>query len=421
MSNDEQMSVDERRKYLKKMQKRYRKSSRTEKSKLLDEMEKITELHRKSLVRLMKGNLERKPRQKQRGRVYGRDVVVALNLISEAMDDICAERLQPYLVKMGQQLARHGEMSLTAELEEKLNNISVATVRRLLKEQPRQQVRLPRKPPERANRLAREIPAGRIAWQEAEPGHFEVDLVHHCGPSTSGHYLHSLQMIDVATGWSERVAVLGRSFLVMRDGFERIRARLPFPVEEIHPDNGSEFLNDLLVDYWGQAFKGVELSRSRAWQKNDNRFVEQKNYTLIRAYLGFDRLDTVDQTLLLNRLYDKMWLFYNFFQPVLRLQEKHILPADGRRSRIKRKFDTARTPFDRLCDTDVLSADSRADLSAMRDATNPLSLRREIDSLLHLLFRLPCAPDGGSQDVYLTLFNQPVSTKGDGLPGNIFN
>ena len=151
-------------------------------------------------------------------------------MISESLDHICAERLKPNLVWMAHHLSQHGELEISSPLLDKLEKISVSTVRRLLKRVPRDRPRLPRKGPERANRLAREIPARRIPWQEQEPGHFETDLVHHCGVSASGHYVHTLQMIDVATGWSERAATLGRSFLVMQDAFQRILTRLPFPV-----------------------------------------------------------------------------------------------------------------------------------------------------------------------------------------------
>jgi hypothetical protein len=137
-------------------------------------------------------------------------------------------------------------------------------------------------------------------------------------------------MIDVATGWSERAATLGRSYLVIKDAFQRFLVRLPFSVLEVHPDNGSEFINHHLYHFWKKAADNIELSRSRAWQKNDNRFVEQKNDTLVRAYLGYERLDTVEQTNLLNQLYDLMWLYYNFFQPVMRLQEKTVIPQPGR-------------------------------------------------------------------------------------------
>jgi hypothetical protein len=310
MSVDEKMTIDERRKYLRKMQKRYREANRQERSQLLDEMQAVTELHRKSLIRLLQSDLAREPRQRQRGRHYGADISYAVGIIAESLDHICAERLQPNLIWMAHHLSAHGELETTPDMLEKLASVSISTVRRLLSRQQADHPRLPRQGPKNSKRLAREIPAERIAWQEQEPGHFEVDMVHHCGISASGHYIHTLQMIDVTTGWSERVATLGRSYLVMQDAFCRIQARLPFPVVEIHPDNGSEFLNDHLVRFWKDTFQGVRLSRSRAWQKNDNRFVEQKNNTLVRAYLGYERLDTVEQTHRLNQLFDHMWLYY---------------------------------------------------------------------------------------------------------------
>jgi hypothetical protein len=413
MSADEKMSIDERYKYLRRMQKRYRQASDQEKGHLLDEMEAVTELHRKSLIRLMNGPLERKPRTRQRGRIYGPAEGQAVGVIAESLDHICAERLQPNLVWMARHLAAHGELVVGQETLDKLGQVSISTVRRLLAEQPRDRPRLPRKRPEQANRLAREIPAGRMPWNEARPGHFEVDLVHHCGMSASGHYVHTLQMVDVATGWSERAAVLGRSYLVIQDAFERILARLPFPVLEIHPDNGSEFLNDHLLRFWKDSLKVERLSRSRAWQKNDNRFVEQKNDSLVRAYLGYDRLDTVQQTNWLNQLYEKMGLFYNFFQPVMRLSEKTVLPTEnGRPPRVKRRFDRAQTPFDRLCATGKLDAQRREELQALREATNPRQLRQQIYDLLDQLFALPNALPGSTQDVYLTLFNPPEFMKG---------
>jgi len=244
----------------------------------------------------------------------------------------------------------------------------------------------------------------RIPWNESHPGHFEVDLVHHSGPNPSGQYVHTLQMIDVATGWSERVAVLGRSYCVMQDGFRQILTRLPFPVVEIHPDNGSEFFNHHLLRFWDQTLQKVQLSRSRPFHKNDNPFVEQKNSSLVRAYLGNERLDTVAQTLVLNQLYDKMWLYYNFFQPVMRLVEKVFIPAaEDQPARIQRRYDQARTPFDRLCETGVLQEEERQRLETLRDQTNPRTLRREIYKLIDQLFCLPNALEGQTENVLETL------------------
>jgi len=243
----------------------------------------------------------------------------------------------------------------------------------------------------------------RIPWQEQEPGHFEVDLVHHCGPTASGEFVHTLQMIDVATAWSERVAVLGRSYLVMEDGFTRILGRLPFPVCEIHPDNGSEFFNHHMLRFWNGLKPKPQLSRSRPYQKNDNRFVEQKNSTLVRAYLGYDRLDTVAQTLAVNQFYDKMWLYYNFFQPVMRLKEKDWIHEEDQPSRVKRRYDEACTPFDRLCQTTALSQERQERLSALREQTNPRQLRQQIYELIDHIFSLPGAVPDVSEDVRLTL------------------
>ena len=315
MSIEDRMTIDERRKYLRKMQERYFQADRKERGRLLDEMEAVTELHRKSLIRLLHSNLARRPRRRQRGRTYGPEVDDALRVIAESTDYICAERLRPNLTWLAKHLAAHGELEASPRLLEQLERISVSTVGRILARIRQDEPRLPRRRPRPTNRLTRDVPMRRIPWQEQEPGHFEVDLVHHSGPSASGEYVCTIQMVDVATGWSERVAIMGRSYLVVEDGFNRILARLPFPVREVHPDNGSEFFNHHMLRFWHHLEPQIQLSRSRPYHKNDNRFVEQKNSTLVRAYLGYDRLDTVAQTLAVNQLYGKMWLYYNLKKP----------------------------------------------------------------------------------------------------------
>jgi hypothetical protein len=417
MSANEEMTIDERYKYLRQMKKRYQKASRKEKGCLLDEMEAVTGQHRKGLTRLMNSSLERQRRGRERERVYGPDVGAAVSIIAESLDWVCPERLQPRLGWMADHLAKHGELVVSQEVRQKLDTVSISSVGRLLASVPKDRPRLPQRGPKRANQLTKAIPAGRIDWQEQQPGHFEVDLVHHCGLSASGNYVHTLQMVDIATGWSERVAVLGRSYRVMSDGFERILARLPFPVLELHPDNGSEFLNDHLVRFWGETIPNLHLSRSRAWQKNDNRFVEQKNDTLVRAYSGDERFDTVDQTNLFNTLYDHMWLFYNFFQPVMRLEEKVYLPAtNGHPAHTTRRFDDARTPFDRLVASHCLPADQVLRLQTLRDSTNPRQLRLTIYTLLDQLFALPNTIPGSTQDVHLTLFHPLGDTPSPSIP-----
>ena len=217
-------------------------------------------MDRKTLIRLINGDLERKPRKKQRERIYGPEVDDVLRVIDVSLDYICAERLTPNLVWMAQHLAHHDELETSDLLLAKMGQISVSTVGRILGRIRQDEPRLPRKGPRRTNRLVRDIPMLRLPWNILVQGYFEVDLVHHCGPTASGEYMCTLEMIDIAIGWSERVAVLGRSFLVMEDAFLRILRRLPFPVLGMHPDNGSEFINHHMVRFWGEIVQKGERS-----------------------------------------------------------------------------------------------------------------------------------------------------------------
>ncbi|MBL7200836.1 MAG: hypothetical protein ISS56_11850 [Anaerolineae bacterium] len=147
----------------------------------------------------------------------------------------------------------------------------------------------------------------------------------------------------------------------------------------------------------------MHLSRSRPYHKNDNPFVEQRNADPVRAYLGYDRLDTVEQTQDVNDLYDLMWLYHNFFQPVMRVAEKTIVSEPGQRTRIRRRYDDVRTPFDRLCAVQAFSPERLAQLTALREQTNPRQLLAQIEAQLEYIFSLPCAEPGETQDVYGTL------------------
>jgi hypothetical protein len=222
MTTEDRMTIDERYKYLRKMKSRYVNANRKERGRLLDEMQAVTGLHRKSLTRLLQGNLERKPRCKQRGRTYDAEVLAAVGVISASLDHPCAERLTPNLVWMAEHLAAHQELEVRTAVREKLKRISISTVERYLRTMGQKRTRRSRKPPRAPNAALRGIPMGRIPWNTTEPGHLEADTVHHCGESASGEYIHTVQMVDVATGWSERRATLGRSYLVMKDAFRHI-------------------------------------------------------------------------------------------------------------------------------------------------------------------------------------------------------
>lgn len=407
------MTVKARNQHLKNEQELYRQAKRGRKGEILTHLQEVVGLERKTLITKLGGDLETKPGRKQRGRSYGPEVDDAIRVIDEAYDHISAERLTPNLVCMAEDLARHGELSVPPELLEQLGRISISTVGRILGRIRQDDFRLPRAGPKEANRARQAIPMERIPWDEPEPGHFEVDLVHHGGSSTKGDYVHTIQLVDVATGWSERVAVLGRSYVVMANGFQYISQRLIFPVRELHPDNGSEFFNHHMLAFWPNCFPGLKLSRSRPWQKNDNRFVEQKNDTLVRQYFGDQRFDSLAQTHALNELYDQMWLYYNFFQPVMRLKEKIVYTDSQGRKRTRRRFDDAQTPFERLCATGILSPEEQARWRADRDHINPRQLRRTIYTQIDLLSRMAGAQPDVPVDVRDALID--LSQKGVGL------
>ena len=384
MPIDDRMTVNERRKYLTLMRPRYVQANRVGRGGLLTEMAAVTGLHRKSLVRLLGApSLERAPRRPRfRRRTYGVEVADVVRVVWESLDYVCAERLTPALGVTAQQLAQWEELVLTPQMEGQLASISRATVQRLLQRFAQDTPKLPRRKPQPPNRLLRDVPMGRLSWAITAPGSFETDLVHHCGPVAAGTYVHTLQLVDVATGWSERVAVLGRSQEQMVEGFRRVQVRLPYAITHLHPDNGSEFFNDHLIRYFGEEVTGLTLSRSRPYQKNDNRFVEQKNATLVRAYVGYARLDTASQCAALNALYDQLWVYNNLFQPVLHQVSKVVM--DGK---LRRRWDRAQTPYQRVLASGILSEEQETRLAQLYAATNPRQLHQDIYRAIEQLWQ----------------------------------
>src|SRR5258708_32481710 len=202
MPSEEQMTVSERRKYLKVMKARYVAAKRGERSQLLSEMQRVTGLHRKSLTRLMHAaSLERKQRRTPRTRSYGLEVERIIVRVWESRDYICAERLTPGLLVMAEHLARFEPLGLTAQVQEQLATISRATVARILRKYRSRVVRLPQKGAERANQATKEVPMGRIPWDIGEPGHLEVDLVHHSGESTAGLFFNVTSLTRAVSCW----------------------------------------------------------------------------------------------------------------------------------------------------------------------------------------------------------------------------
>jgi transposase InsO family protein len=388
----EKMTVDERFKYLRMMQERYHKADRQGKIRLLDESQAVTGLHRKYLIACMNCPCHQRHKpNRARSRTYGPEVEQVVALVADALDWIGADRLQPGLVATAQHLARFGHMTLSAEVLSKLQDVSISTVRRILRRVGRPvnappQVRRGRRPD---SVVQAQVPVGVIPWDEAEPGHFEADLVLHGTAGLEGPFVCSLQLVDVLTGWSERFAILGHEFDEMWQAIQAFKERCPIRAREIHTDNGSEFINRAFVSQFGPEALNAQLTRGRVGSKNDNRFVEQKNSSLVRAYLGNLYLYTATHRALLDRLYEDMGLYYNLFQPVVRQTARHVEAGDHGLIRIVRTQDCAATPLDRLLRAKPpLARDMAEYLQTLHHDTDPLELKRHIHRQLDELVQL---------------------------------
>ena len=378
------MDMRSREQYLESVRQEYRQADRRQKSKLLNEARKRTRLNRKVLIRKLahpaKARVEgqRSPRRA----TYGPEVVGTLVKVWELFDYPCGQRLVPAIRAELERLRKSKEIRCSDEIAGKLARISAKTVDRLLaREKQVRRLRRNRNPaPHRL--LYQQIPVKVAAeWDTSEVGNLQVDYVEHCGRSNGGEYVHTLSAADIASGWWEGEAIGSRSQQATKEGMETIRARLPFRIKEIHPDNDSGLINDLLWRYCRGA--GIRMSRSRPYQKNDNAWVEQRNWTHVRKQVGYQRLDTTAEMRGLRELYESLRLYKNFFQPTMKLKAKTRIGG-----KIHRKYDEPRTPYQRLLESGQLSEKAAKQLRRQYESLNVAQLRRAIEAAKDKLFDL---------------------------------
>jgi len=319
---------------------RYLRSSKTEKGKILDEFTKVTGYHRKAAIRLLRQTSKPMAHKKRgRPRQYSAAVVGALRVVWEAADRLCSKRLRPFLPELVKVLKRHGETAISAEVEAQLCQMSPATIDRLLRPWRRLGGRRPFSTTKPGSLLKSAIPIRTFAdWEENRPGFLEADLVPHCGESAEGFYLNTLSAVDVATGWSECVGVWGKGQERVGGAVHHVRRRLPFPLLGLDSDNGSEFINQRLFAYCQR--EKITFTRSRSYKKNDGCHVEQKNWSVVRRLIGYDRYSSKAALEALNRIYYLTRLYVNFFQPVMKVVSKTRHGA-----KVHKVYDTARTPY----------------------------------------------------------------------------
>jgi hypothetical protein len=355
------MSFRSKRELLAQVAPRYQQATHTHKSIILDEFVAATGYARKYAILLLTRPPLPAPAQIRRPRAPHYDAAVqhTLEIAWTAANCIGTRRLVPFLPKLVPLLERHGHLTLTDAVREQLLAISPATADRLL-----QRARAAGQPraistTKAGTFLKRQIPVRTFAdWDDATPGFFEADLVAHCGERPDGAFLSSLVLTDVATGWVECQALLYRSQDQVLQGLKRARQLIPFPLLGFDTDNGGEFINTDLLAYCEQ--EQISFTRGRAYEKNDQCFVEQKNGVVVRQFVGYDRYEGEPAYRQLVELYRALRLYVNFFQPSLKLKEKH---REG--TRVRRTYAPTQTPFERLCAAAILTDELQTHLEAI--------------------------------------------------------
>jgi hypothetical protein len=384
---------------IKETAKRYQAARKKEKSRILDEFLELTRYNRKYAIHVL-ANCGKKKRMEVDGGVveaiavvgrrkkysreptYREEVKKALVKVWIVYGCICGKRLKAVLEGQMAVLRKCRTFAFEEEVWEKLERISAAAVDRLLKPE-RKKVELKGRSYTKPGSLVKHrIPIRRGSdWDEKVPGYVEVDLVGHEGGNARGDFAFSLNVTDVATGWTEPVALKNKAQKWTFEGLLEVRRRLPMKLLGIDSDNGSEFINDHLYRYC-KAEK-IEFTRSRPNRKNDNCFIEQKNYTVVRRYAGYFRYDTDEEIALLNELYGQVRLHVNFFLPSMKLLEKMRMG-----SKIVKKYDRPKTPYQRLLESGILSAEAQKKLEGDFQSLNPVAIQRKIVMLQDNLERM---------------------------------
>lgn len=375
------MDMHSRNQYLKVLVNRYLKANKNGRGLLLDEYCKNTCQNRKYVIRKIKLLSFGEPvARKRRKATYGSDVRDSLYRLWKLFDYPCGQRLMPILEVEVDRLRDMGELGVSNRLAKKLKMISSATIDRILRSKKGEWKYKRNNTQKRSSLLYKKIPLRLTDWDTEKVGYLEMDLVCHCGASNAGEYINSLSTTEISTGWWEGEAIMGRGQHRTFKALEAIRRRTPFEWLGIDSDNDSVFINEHLLRYCNQ--QELEFTRSRPGRKNDNAYIEQKNYTHVRRPLGYLRYDTEEELSIISNLYrNEFRLYKNFFQPVMKLIKKQRV--DGK---LKRVYDKAKTPYHRLISSGQLSPQKERALRKLYLSLNPVKLKKAIDAKLDGLY-----------------------------------
>ena len=378
------MARQSKREYLQSIHGRYRRARRAEKTVMLEEFCKVCGYNRKYAIWLLKRPLSQPvPRRRaKRSVTYSTAAITTLAKVWEASGYLCSQRLKAALPQWLSWVKRHFDIS--QELEKQLLAISARQMDRRLFPHKRTAKRRIYGSTRPGSLLKHMIPVKTEHWEVTLPGYLEIDLVSHSGASAAGEFLYTLDCVDIASGWVERQAVMGKGQHGIVEALKQIEQRLPFRLRGIDSDNGSEFINAHLFNYCQQRPKdqSVQFTRSRPYKKDDNAHVEQKNWTHVRKLLGWQRYDTAEALERINSLYEQLRIFQNLFQPSMKLSRKI-----RKGSRVMRRYDLPATPFKRVLQSAEKTSQLQA-LNSMAKNTDPFELSRYIDRQLDDLYQL---------------------------------
>lgn len=382
------MSKKSKTEYLNEIIERYQKSEKEEKKIILDEFCKVCGYHRKYAIKLLNGNplqeINKQNKRAGRKRKYHTEGVIKfLKTLWKKTNLICSDRLKA-AIPIWLRIYKKNISALSTQDEVLLRTISPATIDRILAKFRGKYTKRGLCTTRPGSIIRDLIPIKTNQWNENRPGFIEVDLVAHCGSSVAGEYINTLDIVDIATGWTSQRAVWGKGEINTFNALREIELTLPFKIRGFDSDNGKEFLNYRLLKYFKHRKDPVNYTRSRAYNKNDNAHIEEKNWTVVRQYIGYDRLNNPEQLELLNDLYrNDMNFFLNYFLPSVKLISK-----ERHGSKIKKKYDKAKTPFQRLFESKEIDDDKKLQLLRILNKLNPFKLQENIERKIKLILKL---------------------------------
>lgn len=370
------MTMATKQEILKEKLEEYLKADKAGKGKVLDQIIGVTRMNRKAIIRrLNKLQMRDGPMVNHRGRpeVYDMRVTVALKELWEVSNEICAERLHGQAAELVRALKRDKMWEHSDQTTELLLAMSLGTMKNRIKKFTKSKGsggKTTTKPSD----LKEIIPIRRGPWDNPEPGFGEVDTVAHCGSSLSGDFAFSAQYTDVAAIWTRLSAQWNKGQMATKQSIERIKQRLPFPLLGIDPDSGSEFINWFLKEWRDK--QNIQMTRIRPYYKNDHARIEQKNYTNIRSWLGYTRIEKQKRIKAMNQLYDLLEDYINFFPPSVECIRKERQGA-----KYRRVYDKAQTAYQRVLAHPDISQVVKDQLAGKYAKLNPKILKEQIDRL----------------------------------------